>query len=38
MVAFVSGFAQLNRATARHAEFAQLLEALEPVPTGERRD
>ena len=38
MVAFVSGFAQLNRATARHAEFAQLLETLEPAPAGERRD
>ena len=37
MVAFVSGFAQLNRATARHAEFAQALETLEPVAAGERR-
>ena len=38
MIAFVSGFTQLNRATARHAEFAQLLETLDPVAAGERRD
>ncbi|GAB3230131.1 hypothetical protein [Mycolicibacterium hippocampi] len=30
MMAFVTGFGALNRVTAEHAEFAQLLESLEP--------
>lgn len=30
MLAFVTGFGALNRVTAEHAEYAQLLESLEP--------
>lgn len=38
MVAFVSGFAELNRATERHAVLAQQFETLQPVRAGEQPD